>query len=332
MPRRPRLPEELRSGPFQGSQAVRDGLLTRGELRNACWKRMFPDVYVHHSEEITLDLRITAIALLLPEGGAVSGHAGAWLHGVDLLPNTPSPDGAASPRTGTAASLPGQDRTTARPGRKDHAVIEVVVPPGTTMRPRAGVSVRHAALAPGEITAIRGVPVLTPLRLAFDLARTGPDLTEAVVAVDALARTRRRRHFAPAALLETAARHPRQRGVRRLPEVVELSDPLAESPMETRLRLLLVRAGLPRPVSQFEICEETGLRLARVDLAYPDAKLAIEYDGDNHNGRWMKDVLRQNQIFAEGWRLRRYTKQAMYGAPELIVQEITRLLGDLRAR
>ncbi|MBG0820176.1 DUF559 domain-containing protein [Planomonospora sp. ID91781] len=91
------------------------------------------------------------------------------------------------------------------------------------------------------------------------------------------------------------------------------------------------RAGLPRPVSQFEICEEAGLRLARVDLAYPDAKLAIEYDGDNHNGRWMKDVLRQNQIFSEGWRLRRYTKQAMYGAPELIVQEVARLLADPRS-
>ncbi|GAT67895.1 hypothetical protein PS9374_03555 [Planomonospora sphaerica] len=45
----------------------------------------------------------------------------------------------------------------------------------------------------------------------------------------------------------------------------------------------------------------------------------------------MKDVLRQNQIFSEGWRLRRYTKQVMYGAPELIVQEVARLLADPRS-
>ncbi|GAA3443420.1 hypothetical protein GCM10018955_28580 [Planomonospora venezuelensis] len=204
--------------------------------------------------------------------------------------------------------------------------IEVVIPPDAAMRSRAGITVRHAEPYPEEITRVRGVPVLTPLRIAFDLARAEPDLTEAVVIVDALARTRIRRHFTPAALAALAARHPGRRGVRRLPEIVALSDPLAESPMETRLRLLLVRSGLPQPVSQFEICEETGLLLARVDLAYPTAKLAIEYDGDNHDKRWMKDVLRQNEIFREGWQLRRYTKQAMYGAPELIVQEIARIL------
>ncbi|GGK81026.1 hypothetical protein Ppa06_56100 [Planomonospora parontospora subsp. parontospora] len=313
MPRRPRIPEGLRTGPFQGTQAVRAGLLTPSELRNPCWVRIYRDVYVHEGVEITLDVRIAAAALLLPRGGAIGGHAGAWLHGADLLPYA-RPAGMSAPYSDPAGT-----------------VIEAVVPPDAALHSRAGVTVRRAVLAPGEVTAVRGVPVLTPLRLAFDLARTAPDITEAVVAVDALARTPRRRHFAPAALLETAARHPGQRGVRRLPEVVELSDPLAESPMETRLRLLLVRAGLPRPVSQFEICEETGLRLARVDLAYPDAKLAIEYDGDNHNGRWMKDVLRQNQIFSEGWRLRRYTKQAMYGAPELIVQEVARLLADPRS-
>jgi hypothetical protein len=319
VPRRPRVPEELRAGPFQGTRAVRAGLLTPSELRNPCWIRIYRDIYVHDSVEITLDVRIAAAALLLPRGGAIGGYAGAWLHGADLLPYAPAaprsrPAGMAAPYSDPAGTL-----------------IEAVVPPDAAVHSRAGVTVRRAVLAPGEITAVRGLPVLTPLRLAFDLARTAPDTTEAVVAVDALARTRGRRHFAPAALLETAARHPGQRGVRRLPEVVELSDPLAESPMETRLRLLLVRAGLPRPVSQFEICEETGLRLARVDLAYPAVKLAIEYDGDNHNGRWMKDVLRQNQIFAEGWRLRRYTKQAMYGAPELIVQEVARLLADPRS-
>ncbi|MCT9935002.1 DUF559 domain-containing protein [Planotetraspora sp. A-T 1434] len=241
-------------------------------------------------------VRAAAASLLIPRGGAIAGRMAAWLHGADLL---------------SAA--------------KEDAV-EVVVPPGMSMRPRRGIDVRTARLDEGDVVIVRRLPALRPIRIAFDLARWEPDLVEAVVLVDALARIGVRRHFTPAALLDYAAGRPGARGVSRLPEIVDLSDPLAESPMETRLRLLLVRSGLPRPVSQYEIYNDHDLLMGRVDLAYPQMKLAIEYDGEGHERRWLDDVGRQNQIFGEGWMLRRYTKQHVYRAPDLIVREIGALL------
>jgi hypothetical protein len=55
--------------------------------------------------------------------------------------------------------------------------------------------------------------------------------------------------------------------------------------MESRLRLILVFGGLPRPVSQFVVRDRTGMFVARVDLVYPEQRLAIEYEGDHHRGR-----------------------------------------------
>lgn len=296
MTRPPRLPPSLLRHPFLGSAAVSTGLLTYAQLRGSSWVRIFRDVYVHAGVEITPLIRAAAASLLLPAGGAISGRVGAWLHGVDLL--------------GMAGDDP----------------VELVVPPGTHLRPRPGLVIRTATVDACDVLTVRGLPVLRPLRLAFDLSRAEPDLVEAVACVDALARIRGRQRFRPAALLDYAAGRPRARGNARLPEIVDLSDPLAESPMETRLRLLLVQGGLPRPVSQFAIHTEDGLFLARVDLAYPGTNLAIEYDGENHDQRWMKDIARQNEIFREGWILRRYTKRMVYQTPDLILREIKDLL------
>jgi hypothetical protein len=87
------------------------------------------------------------------------------------------------------------------------------------------------------------------LRTAYDLAcRLGPvDLVEAVVAVDASARVG---GFAPSRLVQFAERYPRTRGRRTLPVIVGLADARAGSPMETRLRMVLVLRGLPRPEVQ----------------------------------------------------------------------------------
>jgi hypothetical protein len=96
-------------------------------------------------------------------------------------------------------------------------------------------TVHRDLLADDEVTTVDGVAVTTPLRTAWDLARWLPTV-EAVVAVDALARVG---GFDPHALLRIQQRYPRARWRRRVPGVVDLSDPRAESPMETRSRLLL---------------------------------------------------------------------------------------------
>lgn len=164
----------------------------------------------------------------------------------------------------------------------------------------------------------------TVQRTAFDIARlrrprSAVDLIEAVVALDALAHLRR---FDPGELAEYAAKHPGWRGVRLVAEAAELVDPGTESPMETRLRMTLVIGGLPRPVTQHRIYDHAGRFVARVDLAYPDLRIAIEYDGENHKDRWAEDVVRQNRIIGAGWTLMRYTNKDVTGRSRTIVTQV----------
>jgi hypothetical protein len=94
-----------------------------------------------------------------------------------------------------------------------------------------------------------------------------------------------------------AALLPRARGSRQAREVAALADGRAESPPETRLRLLVLRAGLPPPVAQFEV-RHRGRFVARVDCAYPEHRLAIEYDGLYHAGadQFVRDRRRLNDL------------------------------------
>ncbi|MBO0686900.1 MAG: DUF559 domain-containing protein, partial [Candidatus Dormibacteraeota bacterium] len=108
--------------------------------------------------------------------------------------------------------------------------------------------------------------------------------------------------------------------------VLVLAEPAAESPMETRLRLVLVLAGLPRPVAQVSLRDDTGEFLARPDLYYPQARLAIEYDGGTHRGSLTADNRRQNRLQRSGVRLLRYTAPDVYGRQDAIVAEVRALL------
>jgi hypothetical protein len=119
---------------------------------------------------------------------------------------------------------------------------------------------------------VAGCAVTGPLRTAYDLGRRLP-LVEAVVAVDALAYAQ---GIVPADVLVMAGRRLGSRGSAQLPEVVALSNGLAESPMETRIRLALHFAGLPAPVLQHPVGPYF------LDMAYPDLMVAVEYDGRHH--------------------------------------------------
>jgi hypothetical protein len=88
--------------------------------------------------------------------------------------------------------------------------------------------------------------------------------------------------FDPDGLLAYRAAAPGARSCRVLDRVVALADRRSESVLETRLRLNLVLGGLPVPDVQYRVHDDYGFVLARVDLAYPSARLAIEYDGDTH--------------------------------------------------
>src|SRR5436189_183429 len=68
-------------------------------------------------------------------------------------------------------------------------------------------------------------------------------------------------------------------GTSGLPAVLAAADEGSESPMETRARLILVGGGLPRPVTQYTVVDQHGRTLGRLDLAYPEKKVGVEYEG-----------------------------------------------------
>ncbi len=129
-------------------------------------------------------------------------------------------------------------------------------------------------LADDEVHPVRGMRAMTAARTAFDIGR-GLPVARAVPILDALLNAT---GIKPADVIAVADRHPGSRGIRRLRAALELADGGAESPQETRVRLLLVAAGLPKPETQIEFLQ---LRI-RVDMGWREWQVAVEYDGIQH--------------------------------------------------
>jgi very-short-patch-repair endonuclease len=276
--------------PFRGSDAVAAGLVTEKVLRGPRFRRLFAGIYVAADVDVDLALRARAAFLLVDGHGVVGGHAAAELLGASC-----------GPRDGP---------------------VEVVVPArGPHGRP--GIVVRNDRLSLDEVARVDGIAVTSPLRTAFDLARR-PPLVEAVVAVDALAHEH---GFDPQELVRVGYRHPNARGVAQLPAVVRLVNPMADSPMETRIRFALVQAGLPCPVLQHPV----GPYL--LDLAYPDLKLAIEYDGREHliPERALHDLRRQAYLTRAGWEVLRFPAATVLGRPGDIPRAVMIALKSLNS-
>jgi Protein of unknown function (DUF559) len=105
----------------------------------------------------------------------------------------------------------------------------------------------------------------------------------------------------------------------------ELAEP-AESPMETRLRWLLIRAGLPAPVVQKDLRDHEGHFVGRADLYYPESRLAIEYEGANHRDRLTADNRRQNLLINAGFHLLRFTAADLSQRPGAITAQVRQAL------
>jgi very-short-patch-repair endonuclease len=232
---------------------------------------------------------LAAVARRLPAGAAFSGRTAAWLHGLDMAPCDP---------------------------------IEVTIPEPTGSGRLAGACVRRSALASDEIVLRRGLPTTSALRAVVDLGGRDP-LTEGVVAADLFLHA----ELVTIAELRThVAEHPGVKGIARLRRAIELAEPKAESAMETRLRMLLVLAGLPRPDVQVSIHDDQGRFLGRPDLLYRLHGLAIEYDGGNHRDRLVDDNRRQNGLIGAGLRLLRFTAADVYGNPDLVAMQVRHAL------
>ena len=252
-------------------------------LADGTWQRVLRGTYAPGQADLDLALRSRAAARLLPRHALVADRCLLWLLGVDVLP-------------------PGPPQ------------LEVLVPRGAVVTRRAEVRARTALVAAGDRVLVGPARVrcLRPARAAADLLRRLP-LAEAVVVADAV------QHAELVDGVELVAELQQQaglRGVRQARRVLGLSDSRAESPPESRLRLAFVLAGLA-PVAQ-HVVRVAGRFVARVDLAFPAQRIAVEYDGRAVHERqdvFARDRRRQNDLVRAGWTVLRFTAQDLrFGA------------------
>jgi len=280
------------NGPFLGSEALAAGLVNRYQLSTR-FEPVFRGVYVPRGHEVTALTRARGAWLFSGRRAVVGGFSAAALHGSRWI-------------------------SAARPA-------ELFQP----SRFRAGGLILHSdELLDEEITLVAGIRVTTPARTAFDLGRRGApgrrgDLrrctpTAAVVAVDALMNAT---GCKPADIAVVVDQHAGARGVVQARDVIELADGGAESPQETRTRLILTTAGL-RPETQIEVYDDSGCFVARLDMGWRPWRVAVEYDGAQHwtdPAQRTRDIDRWAELEALGWRIIRVSYDMLTYRPATVV-------------
>ncbi|MGB3321613.1 MAG: hypothetical protein WBB05_03290 [Mycolicibacterium fortuitum] len=255
--------------PFIGSEALAAGKLTRHQLRDR-FVAVHKDVYVPRGSRPTAVLRAKAAWLRSRRRGVLAGYSAAALHGARWI----------------EPALPAN-------------ILD------TNRRPARGVVAWADMVDDDEICQIGDIRLTTPARTAVDLACRLPEDT-AVAAVDALARATRLK----VADIESAAlRRAGSKGIKQARRSIALVDPGSESPQETWLRLLVVRAGYPPPQTQHPIYNEYGALIGEVDMAWPELKIAMEYEGRHHTDPDVlrRDVARFDAMIEMGWIVIRVT-------------------------
>lgn len=287
-PSPPRLPEDLVGRAFRVEEARASGL-TRRQLDGPAVRRVHRGVFVDAAEPDSLALRCAAALLAMPEGSVVSHHTAAELRGL------PVPKSAAIHVT--------------VPGRKAPVVGGV----------RAHLGAEGLAIETFGGLALTARPRLW-LDLAAELGRV--DLT---CLGDAILRSGRieLRHLEAA--LEAAG--PR-RGVRLARAVLPLLETRVDSPQETRLRLVLIDGGLPRPVVNRPIFDADGEWVGEPDLQYPAERVPIEYEGEHHRTpEQQRSDIRRDEVYRDhGWASPVKVVSRDLDRPGLLVARVARQL------
>jgi hypothetical protein len=283
----------LRLLPFRGSAAVASGAVSKARLRGPGFRRLLPDVYV--AAGVPMDQRLWCHAALLyaGPGATIGGLSAAMVWGAPV-------------------------------GHADNP-IQIIVPRRRVLRPNSDrLSIARVDLRSSEIDTIGRLRVTTPVRTVFDLVRRH-EQADVVIAVESLLR---RRVATIAQLTTLAARHAGARAGRALSEALSLAEPRSESPMETRCRLTIVNGGMPCPSVQVEVYDNAGRFVARLDMAYEEWKIGIEYEGDHHRerGAFQCDLARVNRLTALGWVIVQVGPQDVFRHPEQLVRQIKALI------
>ncbi len=250
--------------------------LTPSRLRRAIkrgWLRpVVRGVYLRADVPLTIRSKVAAAALVINDTSVVCDRTAAWIWGVDVH------------GFGELDQVP---------------AVETRVLRGRHRSERCAVLGGERDLVPDDWVEVDGVKVTTPLRTAMDL---GCLLMrrDALAAMDALMRAH---SFTRGEMSRMLARYRRRRGVVQLRELVPLVDPRAESQPESWTRLELLDHGLPAPEVQWWVTIG-GVPTYRLDLAYPHARVAIEYDGEEFHSSGDdrdRDRRRRDWLREHGW-------------------------------
>jgi hypothetical protein len=184
----------------------------------------------------------------------------------------------------------------------------------------------HEARGPRDIVDHRGYKVTSPARTFVDLADL-LTLVDLVVVGDAMVRS----GLCTPEQLQEEARSARTRHVRLARRAASLVRARVDSPMETRLRLLLVLAGLPEPGTNLDVLDAGDRWVARPDLSYADVRIAIEYDGRHHAedaGQWEHDIDRREAYDRNGWRVVVVTARQLLRRPASVLRRVAHALRE----
>lgn len=272
-------------GPFRATEALTAGAVTRGRLRRDYVVR-YPGVWVPREMELTVRDRAQAAWLWSRRRGVLAGLSASAMLGAKWI------DG----------DLPAE-------------LIH------TNRRAPPLLTVHTDTLLPGEVQTIRGMPATTAARTAFDLGRRLP-LTPGVQRIDALMNATGLKVVDVEAV---ADEHRGARDLRQLDATLPLVDGGADSPYESLTRLLLVRAGFPRPQTQIRVYDDYGHIVACVDMGWEEYHVGVDFEGAHHwtDPRQREHDAERYYLLPElGWIDLRLTARRLHNNPGVFLDRV----------
>jgi hypothetical protein len=270
------LPDALDHGAFTVAEALAAGV-GAGRLRGPDLERPFHGV--RSPRPLDFEARCRAKLLTMRHGQVFSHTTACRLFGVVV------------------------------PSRRELDLVDVAAFAPRPIPRGRGVAGHRLAAGGTLVGTLRGLPIVTPEDAWCQLAPTAT-MRELVVAGDSLLR-RKDALSTPARMRSAVLRHAGRRGHRALAAAFELVRADTDSPEETLLRLDLVEHGLPEPIVNLPVHDESGRLYAIGDLAYPEHLVLAEYDGEHHrieDRQYARDLDRLDDLARLGWRVVRFTK------------------------
>jgi hypothetical protein len=258
-------------------------------LRQREFRPVIRSVWVHE-DGVDGDTRIRAALLLHPEDACASHFSAARLLGLPV---------------------------------PEHPFEHVTVFRRRDRHPRPEVK-SHVTTRQRHVIHVRGIRTTDVITTFIQLAGT-LSLVDLVVVGDAIVKKYK---IAPSKLVRScrAGNEYYARAALRAALFVRRG---VDSPMETRLRMLIVLAGLPEPVVDVRELNDDGTWKRRYDLCYPEYKLIIEYDGRQHAEdieQWETDLDRREELDDEDYRILVVTARGIFVEPERTLERVQRKL------